>query len=60
MLVLHREKNESLIFTVDGKEIELVILSAGNRVRVGINAPREIRVTRGEHRDTPPTQGDAK
>jgi carbon storage regulator len=46
MLVLTRKSNESIMI---GDEIELTILSvSGDKVRVGIQAPREIPVFRKE------------
>jgi len=46
MLVLTRKSNESIMI---GDEIELSILSvAGDKVRVGISAPRDIPVFRKE------------
>jgi carbon storage regulator len=46
MLVLTRKSNESIMI---GDEIELSILSvSGDKVRVGIQAPREIPVFRKE------------
>lgn len=46
MLVLSRKKNETIL--IDGNiEIQVVQIQ-GNKVRIGINAPRETRVLRGE------------
>ena len=46
MLVLTRKSNESIMI---GDEIELTILSvSGDKVRVGIQAPRDIPVFRKE------------
>lgn len=46
MLVLSRKKNETIL--IDGNiEIQVVQIQ-GNKVRIGINAPREVRVLRGE------------
>lgn len=50
MLVLSRKKGEVIRFTdVAGNQV-LVTVSAisGNRVAIGIDAPREIKVIRGE------------
>jgi carbon storage regulator len=46
MLVLTRRPNQSIMI---GDEIELTILSiAHGKVRIGVNAPRDIPVFRGE------------
>ena len=46
MLVLSRKKNQSII--IDGN-IEIEVLQVkGNSIRLGIKAPREVRVIRGE------------
>ena len=46
MLVLTRKRNESIVI---GDDIELTVLSvAGERVRMGIQAPRDIPVFRKE------------
>ena len=46
MLVLSRKKNESIV--IDGN-IEIEVLQVkGNTIRLGIKAPRDVRVLRGE------------
>lgn len=46
MLVLSRQKDESIII---GDDIEIIIVDVrGDKVRLGINAPREISVHRKE------------
>ena len=46
MLVLTRKRNESIVI---GDDIELTVLSvAGEKVRMGIQAPRDIPVFRKE------------
>lgn len=46
MLVLSRKKDDSIVI---GENIRLEILKvSGNTVRIGIQAPREIEVLRGE------------
>lgn len=46
MLVLSRGKNESIMI---GSDVEITIVNInGNRVRLGITAPREISVHRRE------------
>jgi carbon storage regulator len=47
MLVLSRKANESLV--IDGNVTVRVLGINGNRVRLGIEAPPEIRVRRAEH-----------
>ncbi len=50
MLVLSRMKDESIII---GDDIEIVIVDIrGDKVRLGINAPREISVHRKEIYET--------
>lgn len=46
MLVLSRKQNQSIVI---GENIQLEILKvSGNTVRIGISAPREVKVLRGE------------
>lgn len=46
MLVLARKKNQTIV--IDGK-IEIEVLNIkGNTIRLGISAPRDIKVLRGE------------
>ncbi len=46
MLVLSRKKNQKII--IDGN-IEIEVLQVkGNTIRLGVNAPRDVRVLRGE------------
>ena len=50
MLVLTRQTEESIII---GDDVEIVIVGvSGNRVRLGINAPRRISVHRKEVYET--------
>lgn len=49
MLVLSRKLNESVI--IDGHIIVTVVDIRGDKVRLGITAPREIRVNRHEVED---------
>ena len=46
MLVLSRQKDESIVI---GDNVEIVIVDVrGDKVRLGINAPREVSVHRRE------------
>lgn len=45
MLVLNRKKNQTLII---GNAVVTITDLAGNRVGIGIEAPQEVRVLRGE------------
>ena len=46
MLVLSRKKNETIV--IDGN-IEIEVLQVkGNSIRLGVKAPRDVRVLRGE------------
>lgn len=50
MLVLTRKKGEKLII---GDDVEIVINQlVGNRVSIGITAPRNVRIVRGELLET--------
>ena len=46
MLVLSRKKNETII--IDGKIKIEVLKVKGNTIRLGITAPKDVRVLRGE------------
>jgi carbon storage regulator len=50
MLVLTRKKNETLDFWYQGQKLATVNVSdiAGNRVSIGVEAPKDVRVVRGE------------
>jgi carbon storage regulator len=50
MLVLSRGNNETIVFPSLGISIEIVSIS-GKRVRIGIDAPKDIPVHRGEVAD---------
>ena len=51
MLILTRRSNERIFI---GDDIVLSILSIeGNRVKVGIDAPKEVSIVREEIRDNP-------
>ena len=49
MLVLSRKKNESII--VDDTIVITVVEIRGDKVRLGIEAPREVSIHRSEVRD---------
>jgi carbon storage regulator len=46
MLVLSRRRNESIV--IDGRIKLTVIEVRGNQIRLGIEAPDEVRITRSE------------
>ncbi|TWU41324.1 Response regulator MprA [Novipirellula aureliae] len=58
MLVLSRKKNQSLRFPNLGISIEILRVD-GKTVRVGVDAPRDVRVLRGELPDTETFKTDA-
>ena len=53
MLVLSRKTNERIVLTqCNGSEIEVVVLAChGGKVRIGIEADRDVVVLRGELAD---------
>jgi len=58
MLVLSRKKNESIVINSD---ITIVIIEVcGDRVRLGIEAPKEVSVHRKEVYDAIKRQNDAQ
>ena len=46
MLVLSRKKNESIV--IDGNIVVTVVEVRGDKVRLGIEAPREVPIHRSE------------
>jgi carbon storage regulator CsrA len=60
MLILSRKLAEKIVFTVPadlpaGSRVEMQIVDIGkSRVRVGIDAPAEVLIVRGELEGTPP------
>lgn len=63
MLVLSRKKNESIV--INDEIIITVVEIQGDKVRLGIQAPREVPVHRSEvhaaiHTEEPTTTGDAE
>lgn len=62
MLVLSRKKNESIV--INDEIIITVVEVRGDKVRLGIQAPREVPVHRSEvyaaiHGEEPSTTGEA-
>lgn len=58
MLVLSRKKNERIV--IAGGEIVLTIVEIrGDKVRIGIEAPKDIPVHRGEVQDAIRAAGEA-
>ena len=45
MLVLTRKKNETILI---GDNIKITVVATGHTTRIGIDAPRDVRVVRGE------------
>ena len=50
MLVLSRERSQTIVITTpDGTKLTLMVVEIrGNKVRIGVDAPREFTVHRGE------------
>lgn len=46
MLVLSRKKNDQIV--IDGQITVEILQIKGNNVRIGISAPRDVKVLRGE------------
>jgi carbon storage regulator len=62
MLVISRKTNESVLLTLNGVEMEVIIISADkNRVRLGLQAPAECKILRKElvHGKTNDSTGNA-
>ena len=57
MLVLSRRENETILIPELGITLEVVRIK-GNTVRIGIDAPRSIRIVRGELEDRSEQQDD--
>lgn len=56
MLVLSRKKNESIV--VDDSIVITVVEIRGDKVRLGIEAPREVPIHRSEVRDAMAAQSE--
>jgi carbon storage regulator len=53
MLILTRRPHQVVMV---GREIQIMVLDiAGDRVRLGITAPRELKVRRQEAKENPPS-----
>jgi carbon storage regulator CsrA len=49
MLCLQRVAKESVVVSIDGREVRITILEVrGPKVRLGFQAPREIQIDRAE------------
>jgi sRNA-binding carbon storage regulator CsrA len=48
VLILSRNKNESLILFCAGRAIRLKITGASGKVQIGIDAPDDVKITREE------------
>ena len=58
MLVLSRKKNESIV--VDDSIVITVVEIRGDKVRLGIEAPREVPIHRSEVREAMAAQAEAE
>ncbi len=58
MLVLSRKKNESII--IDGNITVTIVEVRGDKVRIGIDAPRDVTVHRSEVAEAIAVLGDQK
>lgn len=56
MLVLSRKAHEAIV--IDDRIVIEVLAVKGNRIRVGIRAPADVRVRRGELEPLAPGAGD--
>lgn len=52
MLVITRGKNESIKI---GDDIEVTVLRVGNQIRLGVRAPKEVKILRSELPEKPKT-----
>ncbi len=57
MLVLSRKQNEQIVVTLPNQTIRIRVVSVeGNRVRLGIEAPPDVKITREELLAEPRTE----
>lgn len=50
MLTLTRKRDEKIIIKTDQGDIEILVSDIrGNRVRIGVEAPKNFKILRGEH-----------
>jgi carbon storage regulator CsrA len=58
MLVLTRKPDEKIVLKVAGIEITIVVVeTARDRVKLGIDAPREVTISRPDANNQTPTKG---
>ena len=60
MLVLTRKVSESIVVELNGRQILIKCLSCDSgRIRIGIEADKDVRIVREEIRDKPPRKTTA-
>lgn len=48
MLVLGRRRSEVVVIEVDGREIEVTVVSTGPLTKLGFTAPADVHIRRAE------------